>query len=411
MERKESFTSPMPRLALLVLAASLAAGCVSLDAAPPAVPAPGSPAGLSTESAPASLSGLVKVGEGSAPGGYNLRVHEGRAYVATFSTQEGVSVFDVSDPTDPVHLGGTAPGTLARSVDVLDYGATVAVATSTGTELEVWNLTDPANPVRLVSLPFGSHNVAVHAEAKVIYNSRNIWDGVGGAMEIVNASDPANIHVDNVWTFPPVAADGSVVRNQGCHDVTVWPDVDRAYCAAYEQTLVLDVSDPLHPVILSAINNPLVTSHHTAFPILDHTVLVIGDEWADNLVWGCLSHPVPGAPQPPAGGLWFYDLTTPKPEVISYLAAPPVTPEPWILTHGINAMCTSHNGEELEEGSGIIAYGWFKAGLFLIDASDPAAPAILDVEDYGGVVGDARWDGEYVYAADDQIGLAVFSVS
>lgn len=402
----------MRRVLLFAILASLLGGCASPQTPSDATASPESTVGSALDGTATTSSGtqLVKVGEGAAPGGYALRVHEGRAYVATFTTAEGISVFNVSDPENPVHMGGTPPGTLARSVDVLDYGTRLAVALSTGTELEVWELTDPTDPVLLKSFPFGSHNVQVHADAKVIYNARNLWDGVGGAMEIVNASDPDNITLDNVWTFPAFAADGSQVHNQGCHDLTVWPDQDRAYCAAYEQTLILDVSDPLHPTVLSAITNPLIWSHHTAFPILNHTVLVVGDEWADNLMWGCLGHPLPMVPETPAGVLWLYDLTTPTPEIISYVGAPPVTPEPWFLTHGINAMCGSHNGVELGAGTGMIAYGWFKAGLMLFDASDPANPVLLDVNDYGGVVGDARWADGHVFAADDQIGLAVFEV-
>lgn len=383
---------------------------------PPAaeVPSPSSDAApaspLSSGASTTSL-GLNLVAQGDAPGGYALRVHEDRAYIATFTTLEGISVFNVSDPLNPVHLGGTPPGTLARSVDILDYGTRVAVALSTGTELEVWELTDPADPVLLKSFAFGSHNVQVHPETKTIYNARNLWDGVGGAMEIVNASDPDNILLDNVWTFPTFAADGTHVHNQGCHDLTIWPDQDRAYCAAYEQTLVFDVSDPLHPTILTAITNPAIMSHHTAFPILNHTVLVISDEWADNTMWGCVAHGVDGLPEAPISALWFYDLTTPTPELISYLATPPMAPEVWFIEHGINAMCTSHNGEELGENTGLIAYGWFRAGILLIDASDPTAPAILDHQDPGGAYGDARWYDGYVFAADDQIGLTVFEVS
>ncbi len=56
-------------------------------------------------------------------------------------------------------------------------------------------------------------------------------------------------------------------------------------------------------------------------------MLVVGDEFADNFAWGCFSHPVPGAPQPPVRGLWFYDLTTPTPEVLGHVEGPPVTPQ------------------------------------------------------------------------------------
>ena len=413
-------------LVLLLLVASLAAGCAERGKPAP-VAAPGDDASAAPEGSPAGGGGgpvsvgggasggpglgLQAVGQAAAPGGYALRVHEDRAYVATLTTAEGVSVFDVSDPLAPVHLGGTPPGTFARSVDVLDYGATTAVAISTGTELEVWNLTDPASPGLLASFAFGSHNVAVHPEARVIYNARNVWDGVGGAMEIVNASDPANIHLHGTFTFPPFAADGSPVHNQGCHDLTVWPDQDRAYCAAYEQSLVLDVSDPLAPVVLTAIANPAISDHHTAFPILDHTVLVISDEWAANLAWGCLAHEVPGVTEAPVGALWFYDLTTSPPQALSWLAGPRAPPEPTYLQYGPNAMCTSHNGAELGDGTGLIAFGWFTAGLLLVDASDPEHPVLLDRQDYGGAVGDARWYEGRVYAADDGVGLTVWDVA
>ena len=398
-------------LPLLALLGAAFAGCVEAPA-PADAPVADAPreAGLAAASSTSAPS-LTLVGQADAPGGYALRVHEDRAYVATFSTLEGISVFDVSDPTDPVHLGGTPPGTLARSVDVLDYGTRLAVALSTGTEMEVWELTDPTDPVLLKSFAFGSHNVQVHPDAKVIYNARNLWDAVGGAMEIVNASDPDNITLDSVFTFPPFAQDGSVVHNQGCHDFTVWPETDRAYCAAYEQSLVFDVSDPLHPVILTAITNPAITDHHTAFPILNHTVLVISDEFAANAVWGCLAHELQGLAEAPVGALWFYDLTTPTPTLLSWLSGPRAPPEPSYIQYGPNAMCTSHNGMELGEGTGLIAFGWFLAGLVLIDASDPAHPVLLDRVDYGGAVGDARWYEGHVFAADDQEGLTVFTVA
>jgi hypothetical protein len=353
----------------------------------------------------------VQVAQAHAPGGYEIRVHDGRAYVATFTTQEGVSVFDVTDPAAPVHLGGTPPGPLARSVDVLDYGDRLAVATSTGTELEVWDLTDPAAPTRLAQLRFGSHNVAVHPTARIVYNARNLWDGVGGAMEIVDARDPLHVRLDHTFTFPHTARDGSVVKDQGCHDFSIDVEVQRMYCPAYEQTLVFDITDPWHPEIVTAITNPAITSHHTAFTILNGTVLVISDEFADNAMWGCLTAPADAAPPLSPGGLWFYDLAATPPQPIGYLSGPPATPEAWFLTpHGINAMCTSHNGGELEPGSGVIAYGWFDAGLTLLDASDPRHPVLLDTKDVAGAFGDARYADGHIYAADDKTGLTVFRV-
>lgn len=394
------------RASCLVLALLLA-GCAAPandSASPSASDRSTGPSTFADDADSASARVLDVVAQARAPGGYALRVHEDRAYVATFTTEEGVSIFDVSEPTAPVHLGGVV-GTLARSVDVLDYGERVAVAISTGTELMVFDVTDPAEPTQLATLAFGSHNVQVHPVAKVIYNARNVWDGVGGAMEIVDATDPDDIKLDHVWSFPPFAKDGSQVHNQGCHDLTIWPETERAYCAGYEQTLILDLADPWNPEIVTAITNPAITSHHTAFPILDHSVLVIGDEWLDNFVWGCVGQGLP------AGALWFYDLTVSPPAVLSYLQAPETTlpDDPSLVVPLQGAMCTSHNGAELEPGSGLVAYGWFHAGLALIDASDPRAPKLLDLEDVGGAVGDARPHRGSILAVDDAVGLTVLA--
>lgn len=394
---------------LLALAIVLA-GCL----APSAPHSTSEPLAAALLDAPAPGSSLTPVASADAPGGYAMRVHEDRAYLATFNTQEGISIFDVSDPLDPRHLGGIV-GVLARSVDVIDWGARTGIALSTGTELEVWDVTDPESPTRLAQLLFGSHNVQVVPGANVIYNARNVWDGVGGAMEIVDASDPDAIALVGTFAFPPLAEDGSVVANQGCHDFTIWPEEGRAYCAAYQQTLVLDVTDPLAPVILTTITNHAIWTHHTAFPILDHAVLVIGDEALDNLAWGC----APESPSPvreavaqaPLGTLWFYDLTTSPPELLSWLPAPPDNPEPSVIAEVFGRFCTAHNGSESPTTPGLIAYGWFRAGVSLVDASDPRHPAMLDLDDVGGAVGDARWHDGYVLAADDEVGLTVLEVA
>lgn len=80
------------------------------------------------------------------------------------------------------------------------------------------------------------------------------------------------------------------------------------------------------------------------------------------------------------------------------------------MTSVTNTFCTSHNGAELGENTGLIAYGWFHGGLLFFDASNPAEPKLLDVKDVGGAYGDARWAQGKVFGVDDQIGLTVFDL-
>jgi hypothetical protein len=265
-----------------------------------------------------------------------------------------------------------------------------------------FDVTDPANPFELARFNITSHNLAVHRPAHVVYNSRSLGDPTGGA-EIIDASDPDDIKLAKAWEFENAAADGSPVANTGCHDVMVYPDQERAYCAAVTQTLIWDVSDPLNPTIVTAIENPLISIHHSAFTILDHSVLVIGDEAGGALLYACFGHastPVADL-STPTGAIWFYDLTTPVPTLLSWLSVP-------AMPDRAPATCTAHFGSVIgDDSSGVFAYGWYVAGTLLVDASDPMLPRLVDQVPTGGSTWDARYYRGYVFTGSGSEGMQV----
>src|SRR5688500_12336295 len=77
-------------------------------------------------------------------GGSRVRLWEDRAYVSTLSAEAGVSIFDVSDPLDPVFLGAVQGIAPHEGIEVLDYGARTVLAMSGSGAIEFVEVTDPA---------------------------------------------------------------------------------------------------------------------------------------------------------------------------------------------------------------------------------------------------------------------------
>jgi hypothetical protein len=403
---------PLPVAAVLLLA--VLAGCIEVpEAAIDPTPGPeikqplcfNDPANdtdcrADYRALPAKVTKLKAVAKGSKPGGQGIWLWDHMAYVSTGSSQTGVNIYDITDPLAPT-LVGNITGHYARDADILNYGNRTVLVTASGSSgVGFFDVTDPTEIKDLGIQRMSAHNIAVHRPGKVVYNSRSLGSPPGGA-EILDASNPEAI-TSRVWNFERVAADGSPVANTGCHDVMVYPEVHRAYCAAITQTLIWDIRDPLNPKVLSAIENPLINIHHSAFTILNHTVLVIGDEYGGAALYACygsVTPPVGGTVSTPTGAIWFYDLTTPVPTLLSWIS-PPIARPP--------ATCTAHFGSEIGQGTGMVAYGWYSAGTLLVDATNPLMPRLVESYPSAGSTWDSRYYRGYVFTGDGSLGLGVF---
>lgn len=354
---------------------------------------------------PASIAGVehrTTVEHGSAGG---LDIVDGTAYVSGLGA--GFYTVNVSDPQNPGKLAQLEE-LYARDVDTFHVDGDLHAALAAGGQgMHVVDVSDPANPtVETTEFDVGQpvHNLATVPGTTWIYNSRSLGDAVEPGIDIIDVSDPANPSVEHAWTFPRAGTHGASAST-GCHDVTVYPDADRAYCAGVTQTYILDISDPTEPAIEGAITNPAINIHHWAVPSNDHDVLMIGDEFAGAAAPStCLAHagtPAGDASQP-EGGIWFYDISDPAaPVPQSFLSAPPVPTQD---------TCTAHFGEVLPDRD-VLATGWYTGGVLLVDFSDPLQPTLTQQWGAGETnVWDVRYTNGHLVTGDIGHGTDVLEI-
>jgi hypothetical protein len=167
----------------------------------------------------------------------DICVREQYAYVA--AGRAGFMVFDVSDPAQPVRVGGAYTTGEARSVYVDGNRAYLAMGSfDTGGcamdaqgRLVIMDVSNPALPVRL-----GEYRLNGAGESVVVSN--NIaYVAVGeGGLQVVDASDPTK--PVGVGSFLPAAFVGSVAIGGSYIYATVGGD----------GLQVVDVSNPAKPV-------------------------------------------------------------------------------------------------------------------------------------------------------------------
>lgn len=380
----------------------LLVGC--LDADQGAEPCPSPTAGPTHEATPtdglpmyrdlpADFDTLILTAFGDAENGVRIKLWDNRAYVTTGNATDGIAIFDITDPYRPVRLGSVLGIAPREGLDMLDYGDRLVVVASAG-DMVFFDVTDPSTPEEIARIQVASHTLAAHHAGHVVYNGA--WTGAEpSSVEVVDARDPTNIRLHKVWEWDRTAPDGTPIQPTGCHDVIVDQLLNRAYCAAQGQTTVWSLDDPLDPRIISAVTTPTAPHHNTAFPILNGTVLVISQEEA-----GC-GPQVAGLSSP--AGLWFYDLKTSPPSVLSWWSVDHVDAE----RPGVYSFCAPHFGSEVGEGTGMLSFGWFEHGLVLVDASNPRIPKLAYQSDEGGSTSDAVYYRGLVFAAGEQGGLQV----
>ena len=152
-----------------------------------------------------------------------------RGAYAYLADADGLRIYDVSNPASPVCVGH--PTNTASSVDVALAGDYACLADGLD-GVRIYNVADPANPVNVSQVTFGAvfaSGVAVAADHLFIACS-------GGGLRVYNITNPASP------VFLAVAYDGGLAE-----DVAV--DGRYAYLANHSDGLrIYDVSNPATPV-------------------------------------------------------------------------------------------------------------------------------------------------------------------
>lgn len=392
--------------AALALAGCLGAGSMDPSAGPAAAPADGAggddPA--SPRAPPGSVGGLAHLDHLAARQGFDVAARGDVAYVAS---RAGFYTVDISDPSQPRKLD-TLRAAGSRYVELMDQpGRLVAVAS--GGQQEVYHLVDVTDPTDLqliTSYDPGRtvHNTGVVPGADLLYNPRGAGDPVQPGIDIVDVSDPANPEVVKRWSFPRRMG-AQPVETAGCGVVTFQLQRDRAYCPAVTQTYILNVSDLRDPEVVGVISNPAINVHHWTQVVDGGDTLLVADWAAAGNAPTCASRsPVPARAGPPPGALWAYDISDPSdPEPMGYLD---IAPPPGV---GPREQCSPHVVERTADED-VVAVAWHRAGVALVDVSDPANMQVVDRWYQGGNSWSLDVHGGLVLAPARDSGLDVVAL-
>jgi hypothetical protein len=297
------------------------------------------------------------------------------------------AVVDISDPAHPKVLGQfwSQLGS-HRGATVIAYptGRLVTVI-STGSGLDVWDITDPTAPAPLPPITIKSHKVGVVPGTPFVYNAAS--GGGGGAPESGNVEAVAS-GVTEMWDFSDPE---NVVRlpdfhnGYACHHIYFWNNVTqqkyRSICAGVQYTQIIDTTDPKDPKVIVSVpfgsgglgqdqvGVAQASFSHYAGLSLDGSILLVGDEHGGGTgPIGCTAAadtPM-GRVAPPIGAVWFYDVTKETdPQLRGWVTASQLEKQG---VQGAQASCTAHHGRLLPTpGRDLLAMSFYGAGVVLID--------------------------------------------
>ena len=404
----------MRSLVLACLTLSALAGCADSDPAPTSGEAgPWFIPGANNETIPEPFTRFGDLVNRDAPGGgQGIWLHQG---ILLRTNGVDLHLYDARDPRGMVELGNITDMAGARDVDVLEWqGRTLALIAGSGKGMHVVDVTDPTRPDLLTTaevLNAGVHNLAALPGTPYVY--------VSGAsserkIDVVDLSDPYNPTV-SFFTIPDqMNVNGLPVpiplNSNGCHDITVRVDLDRAYCAGGGsqymsgggETFIWDITDPLAPVWVGAVDDPRIIYHHQAFVNDDGTLLIINDEYIGAYQAGlgannCYHFDVeqlPGAldPQIPFAAAWIYDISDEaNPVLLSLVQNPSGWNGDGVPPNPLEGNCGAHFGDIIP-GHDAFVMGWYEGGTILVGFEDPANPEVLDV---APPVAGQTWDAVY----------------
>jgi hypothetical protein len=190
-----------------------------------------------------------------------------------------------------------------------------------------------------------------------------------------------------------------------CHDITVFPSVGLAAGACSGNGILLDISDPVHPVRLDAAADKNFAYWHSATFNNDGTKVIFTDEWGGG------TRPRCRAEDPKEWGAdAIFDIVDRKLQFRSYYKLP--APQTEVEN------CVAHNGSLIPvPGRDIMVQAWYQGGVSVFDFTDSANPVEIAYFDRGPVSPSqlvtagqwsTYWYNGYLYGAEIARGLDVF---
>ena len=222
-------------------------------------------------------------------------------------------------------------------------------------------------------------------------------------------ADPATGDYAGLWKggdYGP-GTQTSRVTSQ-CHDITVYPDLGLAAGACTGNGILIDISDPVHPVRLDAVADKAFSFWHSATFNNDGTKVLFSDEWGGGGRARCRSI------DPPTWGAdAIFNIVDHKKLVFAgYYKMPAV--------QGELENCVAHNGSLVPiPGRDIMVQAWYQGGVSVFDFTDGQRPVEIAYFDRGPIDGKEMhgggfWSAYYyngsIFGSEMTRGLDVFKL-
>jgi hypothetical protein len=319
----------------------------------------------------------------------------------------GVRIFDITDVTKPKQIAavqtcrGSHTHTLVvdphDSENVYIYGSGTSTVRS-GEELAGCSGSDPKDDpnTSLFSIDVIQVPLASPEKARIVNRPRVF-------------ADPSSGSIAGLWPggdHGPGTQKTSATNK--CHDITVFPELGLAAGACSGNGILLDISDPVHPVRLDQVADKNFAFWHSATFNNDGTKVIFTDEWGGGTRPRCRA-----SDQPTWGADAIFDIVDRKLKFASYYKMPaPQTDQ---------ENCVAHNGSIVPvPGRDIMVQAWYQGGVSVFDFTDSAKPVEIAYFDRGPldavnlIVGgfwSSYWYNGHVYGTEIARGLDVFRLT
>ena len=298
---------------------------------------------------------------------------------ATAPVFRGVRIFDISNISAPVQVGGvqTCRGSHTHTLVEDDSDPNSVYIYVSGTSNTVRNSAELAgcdgnssntptgdNPtkwrIEVIKVPLAA------PQSAVIVNEPRLFANEDGAVNGLQNAVPTPNHPSGIgWSPTPIT--------DACHDITVYEELDIAAGACEGNGLLIDISDPANPERIDAVADPLYAYWHGATFSDDGKTVVFTDEWGGGVAARCRA-----TDDLKWGGNSIYDIVDGKLEFRSYYKLP--------VAQTNEENCVSHIPSLIPvPGRDIFVQAWYQGGASVVDFSDSSNPVEIGYFDRGPV--------------------------
>ena len=319
----------------------------------------------------------------------------------------GIRIFDISDLGKPRQIAAiqTCRGSHTHTLvpdpkdpgNLYVYGSGTSLVRSAEELAGCSGLKPGEDPnTALFSIDVIRVPLAAPQNAKIVNRPRIFADPTTGA---INGLWSGGEHGPGTQKTPET--------NQ-CHDITVFPQVGLAAGACSGNGILLDISDPEHPVRLDQATDKNFAYWHSATFNNDGTKVIFTDEWGGG------TRPRCRATDPPTWGAdAIFDIVDRKLQFRGYYKMPAAQTE--------QENCVAHNGSLIPvPGRDIMAQGWYQGGVSVFDFTDSAHAIEIAFFDRGpidaktlitGGYWSAYWYNGNIYGSEIARGIDVFRLT